>query len=99
MITKRPWEETFRTVQFLRPDGGGPLSTEETLTAATVSATQHTTGADSTADLIADVAVYDNTQVRYRLKGGTAGTDYLLIVRVDTSNGQKFEERLTVRVQ
>lgn len=98
MITKYPWEETFRTVQFLRPEGG-PLNAEEVLTAATVSATHLATGADATADLIADVAVYDSTQVRYRLKGGSADNNYQLIVRAETSNGQKLEERLTVRVQ
>lgn len=98
MITKTPWEEHFRACQFLRPDGGGPLTDGETLTAATVTATLQPAGTDATAALISDVAVYQGTQVRYKLKGGTAGKDYQLTVRAETSNGQKFEERLPLKV-
>lgn len=98
MITKRPWEEIFRTLQFLRPDGGGPLTDGETLTSATVTATALSDGSDHSVEMIADVSIYATTQVRYRLKGGSTGNDYQLTVRAETSNGQKFEERLGCKV-
>jgi hypothetical protein len=98
LITKAAYEETFRTVQFRRPDGQGPLNESETLVSASVSCAAAKTGEDATAAMLSDVATYDETQVRYLLKGGTAGTEYLLSVRVATSNGQKFEERLALKV-
>lgn len=98
MITKAVYEETFRTMQFRRPDGGGPLNDDETVTAAEVVCAQVGTEEDTTAEMISDVAPYDNTQVRYLLKGGTKGLYYDITVRCVSSNGQRFEEKLTLKV-
>ncbi len=92
MIGKTVWEEFYRTFQF-----GGVLGAGETITVATVTAAT-IAGVDVTAEMIAAVAPYDDTQVRYFIKGGTTGNDYLLTIRAETSLGQKFEERLPVRI-
>lgn len=97
MIDKFASEQTFRTMQFRRSDGGGPLNDEETLTAATVVVVD-AEGAEQAA-MVSDVSVYDSTQARYLLKAGVAGDSYQVVIRATTSNGQAFEERLALRVK
>lgn len=91
-LTKPTWNEEFRTMEFRRPDGAGQLNAEETVTAAEVLCTERRTGTNATANMISDVAPYNSTQVRYRLKGGVKGSAYILEIRATTSNGQKLTE-------
>jgi len=54
-------------------------------------------GVDVSATMISDVTVYTGDKgVRYKLKAGTAGDSYNLLVRATTAAGQKFEEPFTV---
>lgn len=89
---KPAWNEEFRTMEFRRPDGAGQLNADETITAAEVICTERRTGTVVTADMISDVAPYNQTQVRYKLKGGVKGKTYLLEIRATTTNGQKLTE-------
>ena len=48
--------------------------------------------------MASDVAPYNSTQVRYKLKVGTFGKTYYIRVRGLSSNGQKFEEVFELRI-
>lgn len=98
MIEKPAYNEEYRLLQFARPDGQGPLAEGETISSATVTVEERATGTDTSATMISNVASYNNTAVRYLLKGGTAGTAYFIRVRCVTSGNQKFEEKLELRV-
>jgi hypothetical protein len=98
-IAKYPYEEIFRYRQFRRADGSGWLNSSETLTGTpTVTVKEATSGVDRTQEMISDVAVYDTTQVIYFLKGGTANTLYIITIQVVSSNGQRFEDHLELKV-
>lgn len=92
-IEKTSYEEIFRYHEFLRPDGGGWLSTGETLSSVSMTATTEV-GVDATSTIIDSAVVYPTggTAVKYKLKGGVLGTTYLLNIKVVTSTGQKFED-------
>jgi len=96
-IEKPDYNDEFRTVQFRRPDGKGQLNAEEVITACDILCAERSSGTP-VADMVSEVAVYDQTQVRYRLKGGSPDKVYLLTVRITTSNGQKLAEKILVRV-
>jgi predicted deacylase len=98
-IYKPAYNEEFRTMQFRRADGHGQLNDKETITDCAVVCTEKSTGTDATPEMISEVAVYDETQVKYRLKGGVAGKVYQLRIRITTSNGQKLEEVALLKVQ
>jgi hypothetical protein len=98
MILKKSYEEFFRYHEFKRDDGNGWLGDSETILAATVTAKERDTGMDVSASMISDVAPYNNTQVEYKLKAGTAGKIYVLTIQVATSTGQKFEDSLEAGV-
>jgi hypothetical protein len=48
--------------------------------------------------MIANAAVYNDTAVKYLLKGGTVGMVYRLQFHVTTSLSQKLSDTLTVEV-
>lgn len=75
-------EEMFRLCPF-----AAWLAEGETVQTATVTITD-SAGADQSATMASDVAPYDSTGVRYKLKAVAAG---FFTVRVDavTTNGQK----------
>jgi hypothetical protein len=97
-IEKPSYNDEWRTLQFRRPDGAGQLGDAETVTACEVSCIERSTGTDRSAAMISEAAPYDQTQVRYRLKGGTRGTLYELTVGITTSTGQKLAEQLLLKV-
>lgn len=68
------------------------LPDDETLASATVQIRRIDTGADCSAEMIADVAVYNQVEIRYRLFGGTAGITYQRMFRATTSSGRKVED-------
>lgn len=99
LITKYPYEEHFRYHQFRRADGSGWLGSIETLTGTpAVTVKEVSSGVDRTPEMISNVAVYDTTQVIYFLKGGTANTLYIITIQVVSSEGQKFEDHLELKV-
>lgn len=97
MIEKRPSESFFRYHEFRRADGQGWLNNEETLTGTPNVSIISAETATAHPEMVADVAVYNQTSVRYRLMGGTRGS-YFVTITVQTSNGQAFEDRLTLTV-
>ncbi len=97
-IEKTAYEEIFRTCEFKRPDGQGWLNDTETISTAAVLAVEKVTGTDVSATMISDVAPYNSTQVKYKLKAGVFGKIYYIKVRGATSNGQKLEEIFEVRI-
>lgn len=96
-IEKRPAESFFRYHEFRRADGQGWLANEETLTGTPgVSIISADNGA-ARPEMVSQVAVYNQTSVRYRLAGGTPGS-YFVTIAVETSGGQVFEDRLMLVV-
>lgn len=99
VIDKYPNESIFRYHQFRRPDGRGWLNESETLAGTpTVTSTDQSTG-EAQPSMISNVAIYNQTQVLYRLTGGTAGKTYMITITVTSSNGQIFEDRLLLTVR
>lgn len=97
-LDKPAWNEEFRTMEFRRPAGAGQLNADEHITAAEIVVTERRTGADATAAMISDVAPYNQTQVRYMLRGGVRGKSYLMEIRATTSNGQRLTEYRQVNI-
>jgi hypothetical protein len=98
-VTKYASESVFRYHEFRRSDGRGWLNAEETLTGTpAVTVTSRPLGTDCTAGMVSEVAVYNDTAVRYRLAGGVSGEAYIVAIAVETSNGQVFEDRLELAV-
>jgi len=97
-ITKRVAEQIYRYHQFRRTDGVGWLGTTETITAETISILD-STSVNKANTMVDNDAIYADTQVRYRVKGGEAGKDYTIIITVDTDIGNKFEDTLTLKVR
>jgi hypothetical protein len=98
-ITKYAYEEFYRYHDFARSDGRGKITTGETVSTCTVTVTDDA-GADVSASMVSDVSAYGSpqTQVKYLLKGGTAGETYTITIRGVTSNSQKFEDHLTLEI-
>jgi len=89
-IPKAEWEEIFHYFQFRRADGKGWLNDSETLSTAEV-LVYDASGSDVSSALVSEVAVYSDTYVICKFKGGTAGQIYNVLARVTTSNGQKLQ--------
>lgn len=98
-IEKPAWNEEYRTCEFRRPDGKGPLNDTETVTSVSAAlVVDRSTGTDCSAAMIAEATPYNSTQVKYKLKGGTAGETYFRTIRIVTSNGQKLEDKALVKI-
>jgi len=98
IIEKTAYEELFRTCEFKRPDAQGWLNALETIASAEVIVIERGTGTDVSATMVSDVAPYNSTQVKYKLKGGVSGKRYDIRVKGITSNSQKFEEVFELRL-
>jgi hypothetical protein len=99
-VYKATWEETYRACQFCRSDGLGWLASGDTIVtpAVTVELWNGGDGGDAIPSMVSGVATYSDTQVRYKLIGGTAGSSYLVRIRATDSIGQKFEARMRLYV-
>ncbi|MBC7964228.1 MAG: hypothetical protein H7Y05_14950 [Steroidobacteraceae bacterium] len=98
-IEKPAYNEEWRSCEFRRPDGKGPLNELETVqSVVSVTCAERDSGTDRTATMIASAAVYNNTQVRYQLLAGVAGMVYVRTIRIVSSNGQKLEDKMAIKV-
>jgi hypothetical protein len=97
-IDKPVFNEETRTLQCLRPDGRGQLSPGETVASCEVFCLERATGVDTTETMVSDVTPYDQTQIKYRLKGGVAGKVYNLFFHFVSSHGQKLSDQIVLRV-
>jgi hypothetical protein len=98
-FTKEAYEEIWMTHQFRRTDGKGWLGSSETLTGTPDVAVLDADG-DTVATMVSDVSALSDTKVKYKLKAGTAGETYTIRIRTGaTSDGNKFEDNITLTVQ
>ncbi|MBC7963808.1 MAG: hypothetical protein H7Y05_12790 [Steroidobacteraceae bacterium] len=97
-ITKPAHNEEIRTFEWRRPDGSGQLNDVATLASTTLVCSEAVSGTDVSANMIAQVAVYNQTQTRYQLKAGTKNQLYNLEFRCVDSNGQKLADTLTLKI-
>ncbi len=100
MIVKTAYEQFWQYHEFHRSDDQGWLNESETITSAAVTVANKATGTDVSSSMVSDATPYGTpaTKVAYWLKGGTAGTNYIITIKIVTSNGQKFEDRVELRV-
>ena len=96
-IEKRASEAFYRYHQFKRTDGNGWLGTLETVSSCSVMVLD-SSNANVSSSMVDNVAPYSNTQVIYRLKGGTAGKSYTVIINIVTSDANVFEDSFTLKV-
>lgn len=96
-ISKRAYEEVFHTHNFRRPDGKGWLASDETLSSPSV-IVQDADGVTQ-ATMVSDVSVVSSIYVKYKLKGGTSGAQYTVLIRAESSAGNKFEDDLTLDIE
>ncbi len=82
---KASYEEFYRYFDFKNL-----LSNTETISTASATVTDISTGTDVSSSMISDVGSYGGTQVVYKIKGGTVGKTYAIKIMVVTSNDQKF---------
>ena len=95
-IKKESYEEVFYTHQFRRSDGKGWLGSSETLTDPAVAVLN--SAGEEQEEMVGYVSVVEETKVRYQLKGGDAGKSYTIRIRTETSDGNKFEDNVTLSV-
>jgi len=95
-IQKRSYEEIFYTHQFRRTDGNGWLGSSEKLSECAV-AVLDSDGSEQ-ASMVSDAEVASDTYVKYKLKAGTDGETYTVRIRGVSSDGNKFEDRVTLAV-
>ena len=95
-FVKYEYEEIYRYFEFKRDDGRDGLAENETLETCSVTCTD--SGGNVQAGMIDDVGIVNDTQVQYKLLGGTVGETYTIDVRAVTSNGQKLEGKTEIEV-
>jgi hypothetical protein len=92
-------EEPFLYRQFRRADGKGWINSSETITGTpTVTCVEKVTGTDRSSEMISNVAVYADTYVIFKLKGGTAGLFYMVAITIVTPNTQVLTYKMEVAV-
>lgn len=95
---KYAYEERYRAYEFARDDDGDGLADGETISSHAVACAEKVAGTDCTAAMISNTSVVDDTQVSYLLKGGTAGTEYVITVTAVTDLGQKIKGQVGILV-
>lgn len=93
MFIKSVYEEFYRLYDFspLLADG-------ETISNPTVLVTEKKTGTDKSSTMVSNISVYNDTKVKYKIKAGTANKLYIITIRCETSNSQKFEGQVIMKV-
>jgi hypothetical protein len=92
---KQPWESFVPYADF-----GDNMTASETISIGDSSATiTDVDGVDQTASMLSSIQVLDRTKLAARLSGGTeSGSPYKITFRVKTSNSNKWEKDVQVRV-
>lgn len=92
---KRPVEDYTRAVEF-----SGRLPFGAALSTGTVAAKDLSDGSDATSTVLdSATATINGTQARYRVKAGTVGTDYEILVTVTLGNGETLQEMIRMSVK
>ena len=97
-IEKAAYEEMWRYIQFQRADGDGWITEGETISSCTVTIIDLADGSNTSTAMKSDATPYSNTKIKFFLKAGTAGHNYLITIKIVTSNSQKFEARQLLKV-
>lgn len=93
MITKTPYEEFFRYYDFT-----AILNSQEQIATADVSVVSIDDEDEDCSEMIDSVSPYNNKFVKYQLMGGEKHKNYLISVKIVTSNGQKFENQAPIEL-
>ena len=90
---KQPWEE--RLVEF---DVTPALSTGDSV-ASVDSVKVFLNGIAEQAAMISGSPTIDVNKVRQKIVGGIDGSNYIIRVRIVTTNGDKIEDEITMKVR
>ena len=90
-IRKFNYEEFFRYHDFT------PWLGDKNINLATVSVKEQGSEEEEN-DMVSDVAPFENKKVVYKIKGGISGKTYICMIRIVTSDGQKFEDRIDLKI-
>ena len=90
--TKEAWE-----IRYLEFDLTDSLATADTISSITVTIWEGAT--EKTTTMILGTPSFSGAKVYAFVQAGTAGTDYYVRVRVTTTNGEKLEDDLLLRVR
>jgi len=96
-VEKRASEIFYRYHQFRRTDGDGWLGASETISSCSVRIID-SSNVNVSSSMVDNVTVYEDTQISYRLKGGTSGKTYTIDITVVTSESQTFEDSIKLKV-
>lgn len=89
---KDPWEE--RILEIDTTDG---LATGDSL--KSITSVDMLLGNTSLTSTMVGSSSVNGNKVLVLIKGGTDGTDYTLRVRIETTNGEKLEDDITIQVR
>ena len=98
VFRKYAYEKRYRSYEFRRPDELDGLASGEEIASYAVACAEKVSGTDRTATMISNTSVVDGTKVTYLLKGGTAGTVYIIKVTAVTTLGQEIEGQVEIMV-
>ncbi len=92
---KQPWEELTKATDFSEEVPAGV-----TVSSATISAKKKSDGSPATSDVLASgTGGTDGQRATWKVKAGVSGQDYQITVQATMSNGDKFEEDVTMEVR
>jgi hypothetical protein len=92
---KQSYEEHILTI-----DVSETLATGDTITAGSLSVKAYDSDEiDVTSTIISGTPSFSGTDIQMELIAGTDGEDYNIRVRFTTTNGEKVEDDLTLRIR
>ena len=92
---KQSWEEHIVTV-----DASNTIASGDTIaTGSLVVKAYDSDGTDVTSTVISGTPSFSGTDIQIELIAGTNGEDYNIRIRLETDNGEKVEDDLTLRIR
>lgn len=98
IFRKYAFEEFTRYHEFRRSDGTGWLTEGETIQGTPSVTCSDAAGVDTSASMVGTIGGGGTTRAVYIVKGGEAGKSYTFTIRIASTNGQQFEDRVIMEV-
>jgi len=92
------WEKQAWESIILPFDGSNTIATDDSISSVAAKI-YDSEGTDLSATMIEGAPSYTANTVQVQVKAGTAGAEYSLELKIDTTNGEHIEDDLEVRVR